>query len=111
MTKRISARSRIAMGQIALLVSVLMLAVAMGLVPTTRDAVIEGRAKLCESIAISTSVLAARNDTTGMQAELAAIASRDKEILSAAVRKEGDGKLTAVAGAGHETAWANRTNS
>jgi PAS domain S-box-containing protein len=107
--KRISSRSRIALGQTALLVSVLLLAVAVGLMPSPRDTILEGRAKLCESIAISSSVMAARNDIAGLQASLRAIASRDPQIVSAAVRGA-DGQLTAVVG-DHETGWKDRKNS
>src|SRR5262245_23768450 len=101
--KRLSARSRIALGQMALLVAVLMLAVALGLMPSPREAILEGRAKLCESIAVSSSILATRNDTAGLQASLQAMAARDKQIVSAAVRESG-GKLDAVVG-DHELNW------
>src|SRR5438477_1954934 len=108
--KRLSARTRIVMGQIALLVSVLMLAVALGFMPSPRDAVVDGRAQLCESIAISSSVLATRGDTAGMKAALEAIASRDREIVSVGVRE--NDQLVAVAGVGdHESGWKNRMQS
>jgi hypothetical protein len=108
MMRRLSARARIVMGQIALLVSVLMLAVALGFMPSPRDAIVDGRAQLCESIAISSSVLATRGDTAGMQAALAAIASRDKEIISVGVREKD--KLVAVVG-DHESGWKNAKTS
>jgi PAS domain S-box-containing protein len=106
--KRISARWRIAFGQVALLVSVLMLAVALGLVPNLRETILDARARLCESIAVSSSILATRGDVTGLQAQLQAVAGRNPQILSAAVR-DADGKLVAVVGE-HETAW-RRSNS
>ena len=77
MTKKISARTRIVLGQIGLLISILMLAVAFGLVPSTRQTLIEGRTALCESIAVSTSILATRNDTTGLDAELRGVVGRN----------------------------------
>ena len=86
MTTWISSRSRIAIGQVALLVSVLMCAVALGLIPSQRDAVTRGRTTLCEAIAVTSSVLAARNDMEGLQASLEGIARRDPQMLSAAVR-------------------------
>src|SRR5438046_1904968 len=107
--KRLSARTRIVMGQIALLVSVLMLAVALGFMPSPRDAIVDGRAQLCESIAISSSVMATRGDTAGMQASLQAIASHDKEIVSLGVRGQ-DKKLIAVVG-DHEGGWKNAEKS
>src|SRR4051812_6598457 len=107
---RLSARTRIAMGQMALLVSVMMLAVALGLMPSTRDSILDGRAKLCESIAISSSVLATRNDVPGMQAALSAIVARDKQIISAAVR-DADKNLVVVVGQDHEINWRQRDRS
>src|SRR5947208_3397317 len=107
--KRISARSRIAMGQVALLASVMMLGIALGLMPSPREAILDGRAKLCETIAIVSSVLGAGGGTTGMQAALAAVMSRDHEIDSVGVRQS-DGTLVAVVG-NHVDAWANRRQS
>jgi len=104
--KRISSRWRIAFGLVALLVSVLMLAVAIGLVPSQRETIIDARAKLCESIAVSSSVLATRGDVTGLQASFAGIASRNHDILSAAVRDQ-KGKLVAVVG-DHENGWQTK---
>ncbi len=105
MLKKLSAKVRITVGLVALLVSVLMLAVAIGLVPNTRDAIIEGRAKFCEAIAVSSSALAARGDIEALKATLSAFASRDKSIISAAVRQE-SGKFVAVYG-DHEKAWGD----
>src|SRR5215204_311392 len=107
--KRLSARARITLGQIALLVSVLMLAVALGLVPSPREAIVDGRAQLCESIAIHSSVLATRGDTEGMKAALEAMAARDKQIVSVGIRGA-DQKLMAVVG-DHERGWKNAKES
>ena len=78
---RLSARTRIVLGQIALLISVLMLAVAFELVPDTRAAIREGRVALCETIAVNTSILATRSDTTGIEAALRAVVSRNPQVL------------------------------
>ncbi len=106
--KKLSARTRIVLGQIAMLVSVLMMAVAFGFVPSTRDAILQGRGALCESVAISTSILATRNDTTGLDAELRAVVARNGDILSAAIRKA-DKKLLVEVG-DHENNWLKRGN-
>jgi hypothetical protein len=83
---RLSARWRIALGLVALLSSVLMLAVALGLVPSQRELIVESRAKLCESVAVGSSILATRGDMSGLQAELQGVAGRNADILSAGVR-------------------------
>jgi len=107
--KHLSPRARIAMGQIALLVSVLLLAVALGMMPSPNDATVDGRAQLCESIAINSSVIATRGDIDGLKAALHAIASRDRDILSIGVRGEDD-NLIATEG-DHEHGWAKRKES
>ena len=94
--KRISARSRIVIGLVALLVSVLMLAVALGLVPSERDAIMKGRAQLCEAIAVATSVAAARDDQAGLEATLAGIVRRDSDIYGASVRSEAGRVLASI---------------
>src|SRR5262245_31612718 len=94
---KMNARSRIAMGQIALLTSVLMLAIAIGFVPSPNEAVKEGCAKLCESIAISSSIMAARNDVAGLTASMKATAARNHQIVSAGLR-DSNGKLLAMVG-------------
>jgi PAS domain S-box-containing protein len=107
--KHLSPRARIAMGQIALLVSVLLLAVALGMMPSPNDATVDGRAQLCESNAINCSVIATRGDIDGLNAALHAIASRDRDILSIGVRGEDD-NLIATEG-DHELGWAKRKES
>jgi PAS domain S-box-containing protein len=102
---RISARTRIVVGQIALLVSALMLAIALGLVPNTRNSVVQGRAALCEAIAVNASILATRNDPTGLQAALQGVVNRNPDIISAALRTS-DGSLIASVGE-HQTNWHN----
>src|SRR5438067_2245776 len=106
---RINARWRITFGLVALLVSVLMLAIALGLVPDTREAVMDGRAKVCETLAVGSSILATRGDITGLQTELTGVVGRNRDIVSAAVRDE-SGKLIAVVGE-HEKAWADKKNT
>src|SRR4051812_29104453 len=100
---RISARTRIVVGQVALLVSALMLAIALGLVPSTRSSIVQGRAALCEAIAVNASILATRNDSTGLQAALQGVVNRNPDIISAALRTT-DNKLIASVG-NHEANW------
>jgi PAS domain S-box-containing protein len=103
---RISARWRIAFGLVALLSSVLMLAVGIGMVPSQRELIVESRARLCEAVAVCSSILATRGDMVGLEAALHGVAGRNSEILSAAVRDQ-KGKLVAVVG-DHESAWQKK---
>ena len=78
---------RLTLCLVSLMVSCLMLAATAGLIPDARNAVMKGRAALCESIAINHSVLATRGDVAAMKASLKAIHQRDVGIQSLAVRR------------------------
>ncbi|MDB5302750.1 MAG: rpfC 3 [Phycisphaerales bacterium] len=93
---RVSARSRIAIGQVLLLVSVLWLAIALGIVPSERSAIMSGRAKLCEAIAINSSAFLEHNDVPALKAALRAVAERDSDILAARVLNKNGAVLTEI---------------
>src|SRR4051812_17647173 len=104
---RISARSRIAVGLVFMLVSVLSLAMALGIVPSERTAVMAGRAKFCEAVAVSSSIFAERKDFPALEAALKATLARDTDVLSAAVRGK-DSKVLLEIGK-HQGAWGKLT--
>jgi PAS domain S-box-containing protein len=103
LTARLSARTRIVLGQVSLLVSTLMVAVMLGMVPDPRAQVLEARAKFCEAVTIGCSALAARGETEALKATLHGFVARDGDIRSAAVRRA-DGEYVAIVG-DHEKAW------
>lgn len=78
---------RLTFSLVSLTISGLLLAATLGLIPDTRNALMKGRAELCESIAIGHSLLAIRSDVTAMKAGLEAIKRRNSDILSIAVRR------------------------
>ena len=88
----LTAKSRIALAQVFLLASVLLLSAVAGVMPNRREAVLRGRAELCEAIAVNTAVLVNRDDTVGLRAMLMGIVRRNDQIVSAAVRKA-DGQV------------------
>src|SRR4051812_15707322 len=102
--KRIPARLAIALGQTTLVVSVLLSAIAMGLVPSERNAAVQGRASLCEAVAVASSVSVTRRDLTGLRAMLQGIAERNGDILSLGVRTAAD-KLVVEVGE-HRQNWS-----
>jgi len=108
-TNRISARSRIAIGQVFLLIGVLCLAITLGLIPSDREAVMAGRGKICEEIAVFGSTFVERKDLAGLDASLRAVAERNPDILSAALRQE-DGKILIQIG-DHAANWADTQNT
>lgn len=96
-------RIRILIGLSSLLVSILLGALALNIVPDRRTAVMEGRSQLCEAIAVNSSVLVNRDDMRRLQAILTVLVARHKDILSAGVRKA-DGQLV-VDVARHAEQW------
>ena len=101
--KRPSTRFFVAMGLASLLASVLLAATYLELVPDRIVAMRSGRAALAESIAASASTFTSAADIARVQAMLAFIAERNKDLLSAAVRKA-EGQIVAVVGE-HEENW------
>jgi hypothetical protein len=91
-SERVSARSRIAIGQVFLLIGVLCMAIALGLIPDQRKATFDGRVKFCETIAVCGSAFVERGDVDTLDAVLRAALGRNSDVLSAALRKS-DGSV------------------
>lgn len=99
----LSTRFRIVIGLASLLVSVMLGAMALDIVPDRRTAVMEGRNQLCEAIAVNSSVLVNRGDIRRIQAILTVLVSRHDDILSAGIRTV-EGELI-VDVDDHASAW------
>lgn len=84
---RIPMSIRLTLSLVSLTISCLLFAASIGLVPDAHNAQMKGRAVLCESIAITNSVLATRGDMAAMKASLKAIQERNADIESLAVRR------------------------
>ncbi|MGH8666304.1 MAG: ATP-binding protein [Burkholderiales bacterium] len=84
--KRLSSRFHLALGLCSLLLSIVLLAIYLGLVPDRDHAVRASRATLAETIAVSCSALLDRGDAPGLRETLGFILMRNPEILSAGVR-------------------------
>ncbi len=101
--KRISPTVRIAFCLVCLLVSILLSAESIGMIPDSRAAVMDGRSKLCEAVAINSSLFAARNDINSIEIGLRAIAKRHPDVISMAIRDK-DGSFRVQVG-DHEKNW------
>ena len=99
----ISTRTRIAFGLVSLLVSIMLLAMLMGIIPDRYHAILEGRKTLCETIAVNGSVLVTQHDLDRLQAVLQMTVERNQDIASAAVRKT-DGTILVDVG-DHHAHW------
>ena len=101
--KRLSAKCHISLGLSSLLVSLLLVATYLGLVPDRLCAVREGRAILAEALAINSSALISQADWQRLRTDLRLVVARNDDILSAAVRRE-NGKTVVMVG-DHDQLW------
>jgi PAS domain S-box-containing protein len=96
-------KARIAFGQAGMLVSLILTAAILGLLPDRAAETRQSHAALAEAVAANSSVFLTRSDLKRMRANLETIVERNSDILSAGIRMA-DGKLM-VAIADHETEW------
>jgi len=107
-TDRVPARVRIVFGQILLLIAVLLLAVALGVVPNERRAVLAGRSKLCEAVAVQCSACLERHQVDALRGSFEAMLRRDEDVRSADLRCANG---TIVARFGEDAADRNSASS
>lgn len=98
-----SAKTRITLGLVSILVCVSICASFLGLFPDRYGAILAGRVAIAEIVAVNSSVFITRRDINRMEANLQILVSRNDQILSAAV-KPLQGKAVAVIGE-HESHW------
>lgn len=91
------------MGLSGMLISLLLLAAMVGLVPDRNAAIRDGHARLAEAIAVNSSIFITTSDIKRMSANLQVVVERNKNILSAAVRRP-DGQVLSVIG-DHKQNW------
>jgi PAS domain S-box-containing protein len=90
---RMGARSRIAFGQVLLLVGVLMLAITLHIVPNEQQAATQGRAKFCEAVAVHCSTCVARGQDELLTESFTPMVARDSDVLSATIVKSDGTKV------------------
>jgi PAS domain S-box-containing protein len=100
---RQSTRFRIVLGLTGILVSLLLLAAMIGLVPDRHGAIRDGHARVAEAIAVNTSIFITNSDIRRMKANLQVIVDRNDDIVSAAVRRK-NGEIIAEIGE-HREQW------
>ena len=101
--KIFSAKSRIAIGQVGLLVSLLLTASFLGLLPDRNTAVRQGRAALAEAIAANSAVLVTQEDLSRLDGILSMVVKRNEDLLSAAMRTDAGHRLITIGD--HEEYW------
>lgn len=101
--KRFSAKFHIAIGQTFLLISLVLIAFQLHLVPDRAAALRAGRTALAESIAANSSVFLAQSDLRRIELLLRFVMARNPEILSAVLRRA-DGEALVKIG-DHDRHW------
>ncbi len=100
---QITVRLRLAIGATSIVVSTLMISVFIGLIPDKASSIADGRAQLCEVVAVYNSALLAKNDIRSMEFALEGIAKHNAQVRSIGIRRQGGGLVFATAG--HESGW------
>lgn len=103
MMKGLSAKFHIALGESLLVVSLLLTALFLGLVPDRIGAVRESRAALAEALAVNSSILVGQKDIDRLYEDLKLVVERNDDILSAGIRRV-NGEFLVTVGE-HKQLW------
>ncbi len=104
----LSTKSRLTIGLVSLLTSVLLTASLLGLLPDRITPVREGRAALAESIAANSSIFITQKDLERLEGVLGLVVSRNKDLLSAAIRTKSGQPLVTIGE--HEDYWVDEAS-
>ncbi len=105
---RIPIRLRISFGLVGLMAGSLLVASAAGFFPNEQEEILRGRARVCETLAISATAMASSGQLEGLQVTLESVVHRDPNIQSIGLRGPDD-RLVVTAGP-HDTAWLSEVN-
>src|SRR3954464_5394736 len=99
----ISAATRISIAIVCLTITVLLGAQTLGLLPNAFQEALDGRKKLCESLAIYCSLAGRQGDVETVREAATAIMARNPDVISLALRKV-DGSIVVETG-NHAKHW------
>jgi type II secretory pathway pseudopilin PulG len=105
--KWLNTRAYIAVGLAFLVVSLLLAAAFLGLVPDRVAAVRDGRTTLAESVAAAGTAVATKGDPRLLESTLRLIVKRNPDVLSMALRQAGGNLLVSVGE--HQAQWKSVT--
>jgi len=98
-----NATAHIALGLSFILMTLLLGALSIGLIPDRHLAVREGRAQLAEAVAITGSVMVTQGNLRTLEATLGLVVERNDDLLSAGLRRSDGGILVSIGE--HNTLW------
>ena len=100
---RIPIRIRISVGLVGMMTSTVLIASALGYFPNEQREILRGRAKMCETIAISSTAMASTGELESLRVTLESIVARDEQIRSMSLAREGEEAL--VTAGPHASLW------
>ena len=103
MKKGATAKFHIALGEAFLVISILLAAFYLGLVPDRDGAIRDGRVALAETIALNSSYQIEQADNSSLEAVLSMVVKRNPDIFSVSIRKH-DGESLVTIG-DHQMHW------
>ncbi len=101
--KGLSAKFHIAMGEAFIVVSLLLSALYLGLIPDRIGAIRENRTALAEAIAVNSSGFITQNDIQRLRTDLELIVARNDDIQSAAIKRSNGRSIISIGD--HEQLW------
>ena len=91
---RLTPKSRISLGQSSIIVSLILLAGFIGLIPDRNGAIKDGRSSLAETIAVYCSTLISKSDPQRLLQDFELIIERNNDLASVGLRQENGQYLT-----------------
>ena len=88
--KKLSAKFHLALGLTSIVMTLLLSATMLNLIPDRQKAVMSGRVALAESVASSSTLFLTKKDYSSIQSNLEFIIDRNKDLLAANVVRSGD---------------------
>ena len=88
--KKLSAKFHLALGLTSIVMTLLLSATMLNLIPDRQKAVMSGRVALAESVASSSTLFLSKKDYPSIQTNLEFIINRNQDLLAATVVRGGD---------------------
>ena len=88
--KKLSAKFHLALGLTSIVMTLLLSATMLNLIPDRQKAVMSGRVALAESVASSSTLFLSKKDYPSIQTNLEFIINRNEDLLAATVVRSGD---------------------
>ena len=106
--RKASVKSRIVLGLVGILTSLLVLAAYIGIIPDRDSAIRKSRASLAEAVAIHSTMLVMRSEVLRLQKDFDMLVERNSDLLSLGLRRH-SGRILVDTG-DHDKHWVKMTD-